>query len=127
MSQPQLLKRVTDLLAAAGVPYMVTGSVVSSSQGQPRATHDIDLVVQITPAAAMELVKAFPPPDYYLDEIAVREAIARRDMFNLLDIENGDKVDFFGAAVPATTQKPSWNVTTAVCHGSPIPGRVTPD
>ena len=45
--------------------------VVSSSQGQPRATHDIDFVVNITPLAAMQLVKAFPPPDYYLDEIAV--------------------------------------------------------
>ena len=77
------------------VEYMVTGSVVSSSQGQPRATHDIDLVVNITPAAAMEIVKAFPPPDYYLDEFAVREAIARRDMFNLLDITSGDKVDFW--------------------------------
>jgi hypothetical protein len=73
MSQPELLKRVTDVLASAGVPYMVTGSIVSSSQGQPRATHDIDLVVQITPTAAQELLKAFPPPDYYLDELAVRE------------------------------------------------------
>jgi hypothetical protein len=95
MSQQELLKRVTDVLAAAGVPYMVTGSVVSSSQGQPRATHDIDLVIQITSAAATELVKAFPPPDYYLDEIAVHEAIVRGDMFNLLDINNGDKVDFW--------------------------------
>lgn len=95
MSQSELLRRVVDLLEVNRVQYMVTGSVVSSSQGQPRATHDIDLVVEITPAAAQEIVKAFPPPDYYLDEIAVLEAIARRDMFNLLDITSGDKVDFW--------------------------------
>jgi hypothetical protein len=95
MSQQELLKRVVEVLSANGIDYMVTGSVVSSSQGQPRATHDIDLVVQIAPAAAKALVKAFPAPDYYLDEIAVREAIVRGDMFNLLDVTGGDKVDFW--------------------------------
>ena len=95
MSQSKLLKCVVELLEANQIEYMVTGSVVSSSQGQPRATHDIDLVVNITPNAAMVIVKAFPPPDYYLDEFAVREAIARRDMFNLLDNTSGDKVDFW--------------------------------
>jgi predicted nucleotidyltransferase len=86
MSQQELLKRVVDVLDAAGVPYMATGSIVSSLQGEPRSTHDIDLVVAITPAGAQALLKAFPPPDYYLDDLAVREAMRRRDMFNLLDI-----------------------------------------
>jgi hypothetical protein len=95
MSQQELLKRVVDVLDAAGVPYMATGSIVSSLQGEPRSTHDIDLVVAITPAGAQALLKAFPPPDYYLDDLAVREAMRRRDMFNLLDITQGDKVDFW--------------------------------
>jgi len=74
---------------------MLTGSLVSSLQGEPRATHDIDLIVQIDVASIRPLLLAFPPPDYYLDEMAVREAIARRDMFNLLEITSGDKVDFW--------------------------------
>ena len=83
------------MLNDAGVPYMATGSLVSSLQGEPRATHDIDLVVAVTPAALPALLRAFPPPDFYLDEVAAQEAIARRDMFNLLDVTGGDKVDFW--------------------------------
>ena len=83
------------VLEAEGVPYMITGSYVSSFQGAPRATHDIDLVVAIAPDRIPRLVNAFPAPDYYLDELAVRDAVARRDMFNLLHVTTGDKVDFW--------------------------------
>jgi hypothetical protein len=95
MSQPQLLKQVVEALDRAGVPYMVTGSVVSSLQGEPRATHDIDIVVALQASAAGELLKAFPPPGYYLDETSMLGAIRARTMFNLLHIDEGDKVDFW--------------------------------
>jgi len=51
MPQQELLRRVVEVLQRAGVPYMVTGSLVSSLQGEPRATHDIDLIVQIDTAS----------------------------------------------------------------------------
>jgi hypothetical protein len=95
MSQQELLKRVVEVLEAAGVEYMATGSIVSSAQGEPRATHDIDLVVVLTPTGADQLARAFPMPDFYLDPVTVKEAIQRKDMFNLLDITGGDKVDFW--------------------------------
>jgi hypothetical protein len=85
-------------LEAAGIDYMITGSVVSSLQGEPRATHDIDVVVAIHPsstALAASLKTAFPEPDFYLDETAVRDAIVARGMFNLIDTREGDKVDFW--------------------------------
>lgn len=98
MSQPELLKLVAQRLEAAGVEYMISGSVASSLQGEPRATHDIDIVVAVrAPAAdvAARLKAAFPDPDFYLDEAAVRDAIASRAMFNLIDTREGDKVDFW--------------------------------
>jgi hypothetical protein len=95
MSQPELLKRVIGVLERAGVEYMVTGSTVSSLQGEPRATHDIDLVVSLNPASIPALLAAFPAPEFYLDEESVREAVARGDMFNLLEPDTGDKVDFW--------------------------------
>jgi hypothetical protein len=95
MSQQQLLARVVSVLDAEGVPYMITGSLVSSFQGAPRATHDIDLVVAISPPRIPALLNAFPPPDYYLDELAIRDAVARKDMFNLLQVTTGDKIDFW--------------------------------
>jgi hypothetical protein len=95
MSQQELLMRVVQVLADAGIDYMVTGSVASSLQGQPRSTHDIDLVVALPAASAKSLVQAFPPPDYYLTEDAILDAIRGRSMFNLLALNEGEKVDFW--------------------------------
>ena len=49
MSQQELLKRVVQILTGSGIDYMVTGSVASSLQGEPRSTHDIDLVIESWP------------------------------------------------------------------------------
>jgi hypothetical protein len=98
VSQSELLKLVARRLEAAGIEYMITGSVVSSLHGEPRATHDIDVVLAIrstAAAVAASLKAAFPEPDFYLDETAVRDAIAARGMFNLIDAREGDKVDFW--------------------------------
>lgn len=86
---------VAEALRSAGIPYMVTGSIVSSLQGEPRSTHDIDLVIAIDPDVVDRLVGAFSPPRFYLDEDRMREAIVRKEMFNLIDTESGDKVDFW--------------------------------
>jgi hypothetical protein len=95
MSQSELLKKTVEVLEAANTPYMLTGSFASSMQGEPRLTHDIDLVVAITRSAVAPLMAAFPPPNYYLDELAIIEAIAQKSQFNLLDVQGGDKVDFW--------------------------------
>ena len=95
MSQQKLLERVVQILAGAGVEYMVTGSVASSLYGEPRSTHDIDIVIAIERSSIKQLVQAFPPPDYYLTEESILNAIDHLGMFNLLDINTGDKVDFW--------------------------------
>lgn len=77
------------------IPYMVTGSIASSLQGEPRASHDIDLVVEIKLSVVDALVAAFPPPAFYLDKDAILDALARQGMFNLIDVRSGDKVDFW--------------------------------
>lgn len=95
MSQSELLKRVVAVLDAAGIDYMVTGSVASSLHGEPRASHDIDRVVSLPITAVGTLLAAFPAPEYYLAEEAMRDAIRNRFMFNLLALDSGDKVDFW--------------------------------
>ncbi len=95
MSQQELLKKVIQVLDQAGIQYMITGSVVSSLQGEPRSTHDIDMVVAIQSSKAHELVETFPPSDFYLDKDSILDAINRRSMFNLIDVKGGDKVDFW--------------------------------
>lgn len=98
MSQQDLLRRVLEVLDQAGIESMLTGSLASSLQGEPRSTHDIDLVIAVPrrPAeAAQTLARAFPAPDFHFDEQAALRAIASRAMFNLIDVRGGGRVDFW--------------------------------
>ena len=95
MSQQELLKKVVETLDHNDLDYMITGSVASSLQGEPRSTHDIDLVIAIQETGIENLVEAFAPPAYYLDAESIREAISHKSMFNLIDVAEGDKVDFW--------------------------------
>ena len=95
MSQPELLRKVIQTLEHAGIQYMITGSVVSSLQGEPRSTHDIDMVIAIQKPLVSKLVELFPPPDFYLDEKDILDAIDQGGMFNLIHVNDGDKVDFW--------------------------------
>lgn len=95
MLQPKLLKSLLSVLNETNIDYMVTGSIVSSLQGEPRATHDVDIVINIPIPTIPLLIKAFPPPQYYLSENSIIEAIENESMFNLLDTTEGDKIDFW--------------------------------
>jgi hypothetical protein len=95
MSQQELLKRVVQVLDDLKIDYMLTGSMVSSLQGEPRSTHDIDIVVHMNANSINALFAAFPASDFYLSEQAIQDALNHRTMFNLLDTARGDKVDFW--------------------------------
>ena len=71
MSQQELLKRIVQILDSLQIEYMVTGSVTSSLQGEPRSTHDLDLVVDLTEGAADRLRAAFLPSDFYVSDQAI--------------------------------------------------------
>ena len=72
MLQQELLIRVVDVLDDNHIGYMITGSVASSIQGEPRLTHDIDIVTRPIPQSKIPILKqAFPEPQYYLDEHSI--------------------------------------------------------
>ncbi len=95
MSQQELLGYVVRVLDRLEIAYLLSGSLASSLQGEPRATHDIDLVVELTRDMGAQLGKAFPSARFYLSPEHVLEAIQQRSMFNVLDMESGDKIDFW--------------------------------
>ena len=70
---------------------MLTGSIASSLQGEPRSTRDIDVVIAIDKLKACELAREFSSPDFYLDEDSILDAIESQGMFNLIDLKEGDK------------------------------------
>jgi hypothetical protein len=69
MLQPKLLGKLIAVLDENHIDYMATGSIVSSIQGEPRATHDIDILINIQPLTVSVLIKAFPPPEFYIVEM----------------------------------------------------------
>ncbi len=83
MSQSELLIAIANALDGAGVPFMLTGSLVSSLQGEPRATHDIDLVIALTPDSVERLVAALSATSGYFSRQAMEDAMSRSGMFKV--------------------------------------------
>lgn len=123
MSQTQLLSDTVAALLKANVDYMLTGSVASSVHGEPRYTHDIDLVI-VLPAEAEQalhsLAESFPPPRYYLDPLTALELYESGQMFNLIDTDTGDKVDFWPLASTAFDQSSFARRMTLQVAGQPV-------
>lgn len=74
MTLAELVAQITTRLEAAGIPYMVVGSLASSFHGSPRATADLDLVIDPTPDALARFVGELPADEYELWEEAQRAA-----------------------------------------------------
>lgn len=87
----EFLRILVSSLESAGIPYMVTGSVVSAIHGEPRATRDIDVVIDPEPGELEVFLEAFPLDRFYVND--AQSALARRDMFNVLDLSSGWKAD----------------------------------
>ena len=90
--QREFLALLVDRLQAANIPFMVSGSLASSFHGRPRATNDVDLVVDPSPEALASFLRSLPP-DWYVSEPAATDALRRRSMFNIVDPESGWKAD----------------------------------
>jgi hypothetical protein len=93
VSLAAILRAALDRLERAGVPYMITGSVASSYHGEPRATRDLDIVIDPDPEALSRLIAGLVADGWYVDaEVALR-ALADRTQFNAIDASTGWKVD----------------------------------
>ena len=57
---------LTARLDAAGIPYMIVGSIAALVHGRSRATMDIDIVIDPSPAAIRAFVDALPEQDWYV-------------------------------------------------------------
>jgi len=65
--------RVTGVLERQGIGYFLGGSLASSFQGGPRATNDIDLVVELAESQVGGLAAELGA-DFDVDEVALRRA-----------------------------------------------------
>jgi hypothetical protein len=98
MPEPELFLLFGRRLEAAGIDYMVTGSVASMAYGEPRLTMDVDLVVALSDSAVDALAEAFPLEEFYCPPAEVlRVEVARRHRghFNLIHHDSGFKADIY--------------------------------
>jgi hypothetical protein len=93
LDELDILKLVAARLGEAGIPYMVSGSMAMNYYAQPRMTRDVDIVIELG-AADVERVAALFIPDFLCEVEAVRDAVRRRGMFNIIHGESVVKVDF---------------------------------
>jgi hypothetical protein len=93
MNQEEFLTQIAQFLEGAGIPFMVAGSHSSSFHGQPRATNDVDFVVDPT-SEQLGRFLALLGDRYYVSHEAARQALSRRSMFNIIDFTEGWKADF---------------------------------
>jgi len=93
VTQAELLRYLVDVLEALGVEYMIGGSQASMYYGEPRLTRDVDVIVRLRLSDLPALVARFPPPDFYLDELSAREAVAASGQFNIIHPTSGLKID----------------------------------
>ncbi len=89
--QHELLAKVVEALDAAGINHMVTGSFASTFHGEPRMTRDIDVVIDPDETSIVLFAEQFDPAIFYMNDATA--ATAQRDMFNVIDVTTGWKVD----------------------------------
>ena len=88
----ETLRDFVEKAKSLGIEFMVTGSYAMSAFGEIRMTRDIDVVIQIDRARAKDFFELFKD-DYYVSDEGVRNAIARRSMFNVISLAHGGKID----------------------------------
>lgn len=89
--------RVAAAVEAAGGAYFVGGSLASSLQGEPRATNDIDLVLDLPLGRVDALVQALGS-DFEVDVQQLRDALLHGTSANIFYLPWVVKVDLFGHA-----------------------------
>lgn len=94
MSLAAFLERVVEVLDEAGVSYMLTGSLASAFYAVPRATQDIDVVIEAQREGIERLVEGVLAAGWYADRDAALEAWQGHGQFNAIDPETGWKADF---------------------------------
>jgi hypothetical protein len=93
LSLVDFLRRIADCLNEAHIPFMLTGSLAAAFYGTPRATQDIDLVIDPSRPQLERLVELLGASGLYVSGDAAIEAFERGGQFNAIDAETGWKAD----------------------------------
>ena len=88
----EVVLAVIRAIEAHDIPYMVVGSFAVNFWGEPRTTHDADVVAAMPVEAASGFAAALRG-EFYADDEFMRQSIYRQSMFNVIHLNTGFKVD----------------------------------
>jgi len=100
MPEPDLIQLFVQPLNQLGVRYLMSGSVAAMLYGEPRVTHDIDLVVFLRSEQVVRLREVYPPLEFYVppaEVICDRNGAGKARHFNVIHADSGLKADFYTA------------------------------
>lgn len=98
LSYEDFVRQVIAAVEAAGVTYLIGGAVAAWAWGEPRATLDLDLVVNIPLEAAGQLSKELKKRDMLVPEEIILNNILedRADLpINAIHMHSGYKADLY--------------------------------
>lgn len=98
MLEPDLIELFVGPLKPQGIRYILSGSVAAMLYGEPRVTHDIDLVVFLRVTDIAKLPKIYPSPEFYVppaEVITAEMARQQHGCFNVIHADSSLKADFF--------------------------------
>lgn len=101
MQQPDLIHLFLEPLENNQLSYFVTGSIASIFYGEPRLTHDIDLILQLEEKEISRFISLYPTDEFYCPpEEVIRVEMGRNPFghYNLIHHRTGLKADIYTAS-----------------------------
>lgn len=93
MSLVSFVTTIVRALNEAEIPFMLTGSLAAAFYGTPRATQDIDLVIEAQSGSLERLIDILDAAGLYVDRSTAVEALDTAGQFNAIDPTSGWKAD----------------------------------
>lgn len=113
MQELNLYQLFTEKLNNYKIQYAVTGAVASIIFGEPRMTHDIDIVIDINVNNIDNFIKAFTNEEFYCppkEVLKIEMLRASRGHCNIIHNKTGFKADIY---FTGTDKFQKWAVTSA--------------
>lgn len=97
MGERDIIALLVELFEKYQISYILTGSFACSFWGHPRATHDIDFVIEIEPPKKKNFLAFLKKlgKQFEVDLSAAETAIDEHKQFNIFYPENLLKIDFW--------------------------------
>jgi hypothetical protein len=117
------LKLVIEALNAAGVEYLIGGAIAEWAWGEPRATQDLDLVVNIPIKSVNKLSKELEKRDMLIPAEIILDNILedRADIpINAIHMSSGLKADLYPVREGDELRQSAFQRRQQVDYGPPI-------